>query len=286
MDLTIRERDTERNLLHLAAIKGFVFLGSWLLKNGASTVVNAQDAAGSTPLHYASFYHRAEFVGLLLREGADPLSANDDMQLPVDLTSDPMLRSALSPPSLQSSLSRESSSSMLSSIRELSSSAVELASVCDHLPPATATVPAQTAGVPEKPAVIEIAPPPPPMATGFAARLPRFLRVHVRQLITVTVLAIVGFAMVSAMLIRPQGFVHRTMTNRTIASSGIVDPLPGSSHTMNVVLRIISIIAISIALIVNIFVYAKSQQSARVVVFAMLLIMLDVYQIVAAIVLL
>ena len=68
--------------LHIAASRGLVTMGSFLLANGAH--IDARDLDKNTPLHLATQEGHLPFVKLLMAQGADLSAKDPEGRLPLD----------------------------------------------------------------------------------------------------------------------------------------------------------------------------------------------------------
>eukprot|EP00727_Mastigamoeba_balamuthi_P006689 m51a1_g2640 hypothetical protein (800) ;mRNA; r:590130-593315 len=95
MNLLLQDGETERTILHYAAIRGYTSLATWLARQGGQDLINASDCAGFTALHYTAFYGHMQLAELLLSMGASTLIPTDDGRFPCDLASNPQLHAFL-----------------------------------------------------------------------------------------------------------------------------------------------------------------------------------------------
>eukprot|EP01125_Pyxidicula_operculata_P016460 TRINITY_DN566_c1_g1_i2.p1 TRINITY_DN566_c1_g1~~TRINITY_DN566_c1_g1_i2.p1 ORF type:complete len:978 (-),score=298.74 TRINITY_DN566_c1_g1_i2:128-3061(-) len=94
LDLSL-QNDTGHHLLHLAVIKNYASLVSFLLKNMNKSDLNVQDNCGWTALHFASFHGNKKLVKKLLKRGASPLINNENGDTPFDLTQSQSIKNLL-----------------------------------------------------------------------------------------------------------------------------------------------------------------------------------------------
>ena len=80
LELNIIKDKEENNLLSVAVQSGYFEICELLIKNGLP--INAKNAMGNTPLHFAIAYKRNKIVQLLIDSGANESITNNRNKTP------------------------------------------------------------------------------------------------------------------------------------------------------------------------------------------------------------
>lgn len=82
--------DFKQTPLHVAAKRNRKDIIKFILSRGAK--IDVEDATGKTPLHIACLYNKVENVKVLLYEYASPFKMDHEGHLPIDLTTDGVIK--------------------------------------------------------------------------------------------------------------------------------------------------------------------------------------------------